>query len=192
MACLQSEFCTKDFFRATNFLPKNAPKFSPKFLSLCSVGQKKIPGKFPPNFPLNFPNFPAKNLKKNSPTSLCRSAGRRNRRMLQETLSTPECPKSVPRVSPQRLGHLLTLRGHSPWGTLSCFAPSPTIREAPDTFNFLRHVMRAIWSVRPNCSHRRVSQKETPLKPVQSLKHTTENSAEQTVMRTKWFKHIAI
>ena len=33
---------------------------------------------------------------------------------------------------------------------------------------------------------------ENPLKPVQSLKHTTKNSAEQTVMRTKWFKHIAI
>ena len=55
VARLQREFCTKDFFRATNFLTKNAPKFSPKFLSLCSVGQKK-PGKFPPNFPLNFPN----------------------------------------------------------------------------------------------------------------------------------------
>ena len=68
----------------------------------------------------------------------------------------------------------------------------PLIRDAPDTFNFWRHVMRAIWSVRPNCSHRRVPPKETPLKPVQSLKHTTENSAEQTVMRTKWFKHIAI
>ena len=66
------------------------------------------------------------------------------------------------------------------------------VREAPDTFNFLKHVMRAIWSVRPKCSHRCVSLKETPLKPVQSLKHSTENSAEQTVMRTKWFKHIAI
>ena len=65
-------------------------------------------------------------------------------------------------------------------------------REAPDTFNFLRHVMRAIWSVRPKCSHRCVSLRETPLKPVQSLRHTTKNSAEQTVMRTKWFKHIAI
>ena len=43
VARLQSEFCTKDFFRATNFLTKNAPKFSPKFLSLCSVGQKKSP-----------------------------------------------------------------------------------------------------------------------------------------------------
>ena len=65
-------------------------------------------------------------------------------------------------------------------------------RKAPDTFNFLRHVMRAIWSVRPKCSHRCVSLKEPPLKHVQSLKHTTKNSAEQTVMRTKWFKHIAI
>ena len=69
---------------------------------------------------------------------------------------------------------------------------SVNVRKAPDTFNFLRHVMRAIWSVRPKCSHRCVSLKETPLKPVQSLKHTTKNSAEQTVMRTKWFKHIAI
>ena len=42
MARLQSEFCTKDFFRATNFLTKNAPKFSPNFLSLCS-GTKKEP-----------------------------------------------------------------------------------------------------------------------------------------------------
>ena len=66
------------------------------------------------------------------------------------------------------------------------------IRKAPDTFILLRHVMRAIWSVRPKCSHRCVSLKETPLKPVQILKHTTKNSTEQTVMRTKWFKHIAI
>ena len=50
----------------------------------------------------------------------------------------------------------------------------------------------AILSVRPKCSHRCVSLKETPLKPVQSLKHTTKNSTEQTIMRTKWFKHIAI
>ena len=33
---------------------------------------------------------------------------------------------------------------------------------------------------------------ETTLKPVQILKHTTKNSAEQTAMRMKWFKHIAI
>ena len=47
------------------------------------------------------------------------------------------------------------------------------LRKAPDTFKFLRHVMRAIWSVRPKCSHRCVSLKETSLKPVQILKHTT-------------------
>ena len=38
------------------------------------------------------------------------------------------------------------------------------VRKASDTFNFLRHVMRAILSVRPKCSHRCVSLKETPLK----------------------------
>ena len=68
----------------------------------------------------------------------------------------------------------------------------PFVRNAPDTFIFLRHVMRALWSVRPKCSHKCVSLKETPLKPVQILKHTTKNSAEQTVVRTKWSKHIAI
>ena len=62
-------------------------------------------------------------------------------------------------------------------------------RKAPDTFNFLRHVMRAILSVRPKCSHRCVSLKETLLKPVQILKHTTQYSTEQSAMRTKWFKH---
>ena len=31
VAGLQSEFFTKDFFRATNFLTKNAPKFPPNF-----------------------------------------------------------------------------------------------------------------------------------------------------------------
>ena len=65
-------------------------------------------------------------------------------------------------------------------------------REAPDTFNFLRHVMRAIWSGRPKCSHRCVSLTEISLTPVQIVKHRTKNSAEQTAMRTKWFKHIAI
>ena len=68
----------------------------------------------------------------------------------------------------------------------------PLIRKVPDTFKFLRHVMRAILSVRPKCSHRCVSLKEDPLKPVQILKHTTKNSADQPSMRTKWFKHIAI
>ena len=64
VARLQSEFCTKDFFRATNFLTKNAPKFSPEIFERLFCGSEKNPGKFPPNFPLNFPNFPAKNQKK--------------------------------------------------------------------------------------------------------------------------------
>ena len=54
VARLQNEVGTKYFFRGTNFLTKNAPKFSPNFLSLYFVGQKKsrkIPGKFPAKFP---------------------------------------------------------------------------------------------------------------------------------------------
>ena len=54
VARLQNEVCTKDFFRATKFVTKNAPKFSPKIFSLHSVGQKKsrkIPAKFPTKFP---------------------------------------------------------------------------------------------------------------------------------------------
>ena len=81
-----------------------------------------------------------------------------------------------------------------------CFEFSPNslrvsralFRKAPATFNFVRHVMRAILSARPKCSHRCVSLKETTFKAVQILKHTTKNSTEQTPMRTKWFKHIAI
>ena len=65
-------FARMFLFWATNILTKNAPKFSPKLLSLYSVGQKNPP-KFPPNFP---PNFPPKILKY-SLMSFCRSAGRR-------------------------------------------------------------------------------------------------------------------
>ena len=43
-------------------------------------------------------------------------------------------------------------------------------------------------SVQPKCSHRCVSWKEPPLKPVQILKHTTRKSTEQMSMRTKWFE----
>ena len=47
---LQNEVGTKDTFRGTNFLTKNAKKFSPKCLNLYLVDQKasrKIPAKFP-------------------------------------------------------------------------------------------------------------------------------------------------
>ena len=51
--------------------------------------------------------------------------------------------------------------------------------------------MRAIpSSLRPKCSHRCVSLKESSLKPVPILKHATKRSAEQTPMRKKWFKYI--
>ena len=51
------------FFWATNFLTKNVPKFSPKFLSLYSVGQKKS-RKIPAKFPTRFPKFPCEKSKK--------------------------------------------------------------------------------------------------------------------------------
>ena len=74
-----------------------------------------------------------------------------------------------------------------------CELPAILIREAPDTFNYLRHVMRASWSVRPKCSHRCVSLKgnlfETCANP---QAHNQKLTAEQTAMRTKWFKQIAI
>ena len=56
----------------------------------------------------------------------------------------------------------------------------------------LRHAMRANLSVRPKCSHRCVSLKESPFKPLQILRHTTRTSTEQPAMRTKCFKHIVI
>ena len=62
VARLRSEICTKDFFQATNFLTKNAPKFSPKCLSLCSVGQKKS-RKIPSKFPTKFSTFPCEKSK---------------------------------------------------------------------------------------------------------------------------------
>ena len=68
----------------------------------------------------------------------------------------------------------------------------PLCKKAPDMFKFLRDVMGAILSARPKCSHRCVSRKETPLKRVEILTHATRRSTEQTSMRTKWFKHIAI
>ena len=74
----------------------------------------------------------------------------------------------------------------------SCVKVFPLFRKTPGTFNFLRHVLRAIFSVRPKCSHKCVSLNETSLKPVHIIKHTTKNSTEQTAVRTKWFKHIAI
>ena len=41
----RENFGTNDFYLATNFLAKNAPKFPPSFLSLYFVGLQKIPQK---------------------------------------------------------------------------------------------------------------------------------------------------
>ena len=76
MARLQSEFCTKDFFRATNSVTKNAPKFSPKFSSLCSVGQKKS-RKIPSKFPTKFSKFPCEKSKKNHRRASAGAQGQR-------------------------------------------------------------------------------------------------------------------
>ena len=65
------------------------------------------------------------------------------------------------------------------------------IRQAPDTLKFFKTRCESNLSVRPKCSHRCVSLKESPLKPVIVLKDATTISAEQTSIRTKWFKHIA-
>ena len=51
-------------------------------------------------------------------------------------------------------------------------------RKAVDTFKSLRHVMRAVLSVRPKCSHRCVSRKETTLKIVLILTHATRTSTD--------------
>ena len=56
------------------------------------------------------------------------------------------------------------------------FADFRTLRIALDTFEFLRHVMGAISSVRPKCSHRCVSLKEFPFKLVPILKHAQDSN----------------
>ena len=78
VARLQSEFCTKDYFFASHEFSyeKCSEIFPESFFEPLFCGSEKIPGKFPPNFPPNFPNFPEK-IQKNSPTSFCRSAGRK-------------------------------------------------------------------------------------------------------------------
>ena len=78
VARLQSEFCTKDFFSSHEFSYEKCSEIFPENFEPLFCGSEKNPGKFPPNFPLNFPNFPAKN-QKISPTSFCRSAGRKKR-----------------------------------------------------------------------------------------------------------------
>ena len=78
VARLQSEFCAKDFFFELRiFLRKMLRNFPRNFWAFV-LWVKKIPQKFPPNFPLNFPLKSLRKIKKNSPTSFCRSAGRKH------------------------------------------------------------------------------------------------------------------
>ena len=73
VARLQNKVGTKVFFQGTNFLMKNAPKLSPKFLSLDFVAPKRIPqNSHQISCQISLPKI----KKKNSPTSFCRSAGR--------------------------------------------------------------------------------------------------------------------
>ena len=67
-------FARKIFFEPRISYEKCSEIF-PEFFEPLFCGSEKIPWKFPPNFPLNFPNSLRK-IKKNSPTSFCRSAGR--------------------------------------------------------------------------------------------------------------------
>ena len=53
-------------------------------------------------------------------------------------------------------------------------------------------VMTPFSGPEPKCSHRCVSLKESPFKPVLIVPHATRRSTEQTSVRTKGFKQIAI
>ena len=81
-----------------------------------------------------------------------------------------ECHRRLLAGNCKHTPNLLSVR-ESSTPTQRIMPPLAEIRKAPDTFNFLRHVMRAILSLRPKCSHRCGSLKETPLKPVQILRH---------------------
>ena len=71
------------------------------------------------------------------------------------------------------------------------YRKSPFFQKAPDTFNFLRHVMRAILFVRPKCSHRCVSPKEAPLKLCKASS-TQPKTQRANRYENEMFKHIAI
>ena len=81
-------------FLATNFLTKNAPKFSPNILNLYLVGLKtslKIPAKFPNEFPCdNYKNCTNERLQERrekkpaeEPSAYRRKEGANRRRYIQ-------------------------------------------------------------------------------------------------------------
>ena len=70
-------FARKIFFELRIFLRKMLRNSSRFFLCLCFVGQRKS-RKIPSKFPTKFSKFPCEKSNKNSPTSFCRSAGRKD------------------------------------------------------------------------------------------------------------------
>ena len=101
----------------TDFLTKNAPKFSPNFLSLHFVGPKDFPQ-------ISHPNFPPKNLKKSLTiidllmglfrgAVFCDGGGARKQPIKQPT----EMPTSIVALMgrfPSLMGRFLTLMGRFP------------------------------------------------------------------------------
>ena len=143
-------------------------------------------------------------IKRNSSTSFCRSAGRTSSTILElrdlqfavlcrQGLNSPRTAHVSERSTRKGSQHTKSIARRQKIVTyfaVALWLPSSTktlhaFRKEPDTFKLLRHVMTAILFVRPKCSHRRVSLKESPLKPVQILKHAARRSTEQTSMRTK-------
>ena len=72
VARLQSEFCTKDFLLSYEFSYEKCSESSPEIFEPLF---RKNPAKFLPNFPPNF-QISLRKIKKKSPASFCRSAGR--------------------------------------------------------------------------------------------------------------------
>ena len=87
VARLQSEFWHEEFFELRIFYQKNAPKISPKMLSLYFGGSEKNPAKIPAKFPAEFPC----DKLQTSPTSVCGSAqGEKTPIPTAEFLAIPE------------------------------------------------------------------------------------------------------
>ena len=84
-------FARKIFFRATNFLTKNAPKISPKFSRLCSVGQKKS-RKIPSKFPTKFSKFPCEKSQKIHRQASAGAQGEQNPRAHKNKIGTSTPP----------------------------------------------------------------------------------------------------
>ena len=76
VARLQSEFCTKDFFFEPRIFLRKMLRNFPRNFGAFVLWVRKNSRKIPAEFPTKFPKFPCKKIKKKSPTSFCRIAGR--------------------------------------------------------------------------------------------------------------------